>query len=126
MFWICEAKNGTKIDELLQDGASEHKKAWQDVKTISDSRRRRRAKRRTTRKEYKKLRNKLEMESFMAQKSLWNLARNKKVQDMSALPKEESDVIREYKVMHEENFLSNRLREDGKDKTKDKKKEKWR
>ena len=28
--------------------------------------------------------------------------------------KEEGDVIREYKAMHEENFLSSRLRENGK------------
>ena len=39
MFGLCEAKNGTKLDELLQAGASEHKRAWQDVHTISDSRR---------------------------------------------------------------------------------------
>ena len=32
------------------------------------------------------------------------------------MPWEEGDDIREYKVMHEENFLSSWLREDGEDK----------
>ena len=32
------------------------------------------------------------------------------------LPKEEGDVIREYKAMHEENFLSSWSREDGREK----------
>ena len=35
-------------------------------------------KRRITRKEYQRLMNKFEMEGFMAQKGLWNLAREKK------------------------------------------------
>ena len=43
------------------------------------------------------------------------------LQDRGALPKEEGDVIGEYKAMHEENFLSSWLREDGEDK-----KETWR
>ena len=30
---LCEAKNGTEIDELLQAGASRHKRTRQDVKT---------------------------------------------------------------------------------------------
>ena len=70
------------------------------------------------RKEYQRLLNKFEMEGFMAQKGLWNLARNKPLQDRGALPGEEGDAIREYKAMHEENFLSSWLREDGKGKTK--------
>ena len=41
----------------------------------------------------------------MAQQGLWNLAREKMLQDRGALPEEEGDVIREYKAMHEENFL---------------------
>ena len=39
MLGLCEAQNGTKFDELLQAGASEHKRAWQDVETSSYSRR---------------------------------------------------------------------------------------
>ena len=38
------------------------------------------------------------------------------LQDRGALPKDEGGVIRKYKVMHEENFLSTWLREDGKNK----------
>ena len=49
----------------------------------------------------------------MAQKGLWNLARNKALQEKGALPREEGDTIREYKAMHEEKFLSSWLREDG-------------
>ena len=52
----------------------------------------------------------------MAQKGLWNLAGENVLQDRGELPKEEGDVIGEYKAMHDENFLSSWLREDGKDK----------
>ena len=38
VFGIREARNGTKNDELLQAGASGHKRAWQDVETNSGSR----------------------------------------------------------------------------------------
>ena len=34
------------------------------------------------------------MEGFMEQKGLWNLAREKMLQDRGALPKEEGDVLR--------------------------------
>ena len=37
----------------------------------------------------------------MAQKGLWNLVGEKVLQDRGELPKEEGDVIREYKAMHE-------------------------
>ena len=67
-------------------------------------------KRRITRKEYKRLRNKFELEGLMAQKRLQNLAREKELQERGAVPKEEGDVIREYNAMHEENFLSSWLR----------------
>ena len=43
------------------------------------------------------------------------------LQDRSTLPKEEGVVVREYRAMHEETFLSSWLREDGEDN-----KEKWR
>ena len=54
-------------------------------------------KRRFTRKEYQRLLNKFEMEGCMAQKGLGNLVREKVLQDRGELPKEEGDVIREYK-----------------------------
>ena len=44
-------------------------------------------------------------------------SRHRKVlQDRAELLKEEGDIIREYKAMHENIFLSSWLREDGKDK----------
>ena len=49
----------------------------------------------------------------MAQKGLWNLAREKILRERGALPKEEGDAVREYMAMHEENVLSSWLREDG-------------
>ena len=52
------------------------------------------------------------MEGLMAQKDLRNLARVKMLQDRGALPKEQGDIVREYKAMHKENFLSSCLRED--------------
>ena len=48
----------------------------------------------------------------MAQKGLWNVAREKMLQDRGALLEEEGDVVREYKAMHEQNFWCNWLRED--------------
>ena len=38
------------------------------------------------------------------------------LQDRGALPKEEGDVIREFKATQDENFLSSWLKEDGKNK----------
>ena len=69
--------------------------------------------RRIINKEYTRHFNELEMGGFTAQTGLWNLARDKMLQDRGALPKEEGDVIGEYKVMHEENYLSGWLREGG-------------
>ena len=54
----------------------------------------------------------------MAQKGLWNLVEEKILRERGALPKEDGDVIRECKAMHEENFLSSWLREDGREKGK--------
>ena len=79
-------------------------------------------KRRITSKEYQRpLLNKFEMEGFMAQKGLWNLAGEKILRERGTLPKEEGDAIREYKAMHEENFLSSWSREDGRER----RKERW-
>ena len=55
-------------------------------------------KRRITRKEYQRLLNTFEMEGFMAQKGLRNLAREKILRERRALPKEEA--IREYKTVN--------------------------
>ena len=73
-------------------------------------------KRRITRKEYHRLLNNFEMEGFMAQKGLWNLARENLLQDRGEWPKEEGDDIREYEAMHEENVQRSWLRKDGEDK----------
>ena len=48
----------------------------------------------------------------MAQKGFWNIAKKRMLKDRGALPKEEGDLIREFKAMLEENFLSSWLRED--------------
>ena len=61
-------------------------------------------KRRITRKECTRLINEFELEGLMAQKGLWNLAREKRLQERGAMPKEEGDVIREYNAMHDEKF----------------------
>ena len=53
-----------------------------------------------TRKECQRLLNKFEMEGFMAQKRLWNFAREKVQRERRALPKEDGDAIKEYKAMH--------------------------
>ena len=66
--------------------------------------------------EYRRLWNEFEMEGFVAQQGLWNLAGENVLQDRGALPQEESDVISEFQATHEENFLRSWLREDGKNK----------
>ena len=48
----------------------------------------------------------------MAQKGLWNLAKDKIMKERGELPNEEGDAVREDKAMHEENFWSNWPRED--------------
>ena len=52
------------------------------------------------------------MGGCIALKGMWNLARDKMLEDRGLLPKEEGDIVREFKAMHEENFLSSWLRED--------------
>ena len=42
---------------------------------------------------------KFDMEGFIAQKGLRNLARENALQDRGALPKEDGDVVREYKAL---------------------------
>ena len=80
-------------------GTKEHGKMLQRIQILEQERKRR-------------LSNEFEMGGFMAQKGLWNLARDKMLQDRGALPEEEGDVVREYKAMHEEHFLISWLRED--------------
>ena len=79
MLGLCEAENGTNIDELLKAGACRHTRARQDVETNSGPRRRhvpaKKArnwenegqKRRIIRKEHRRLSNEFEMGGFMAQ-----------------------------------------------------------
>ena len=45
----------------------------------------------------------------MTQKGLWNVAREKMLEDRGASPKEDGDQLRENKAMHEEKFLSSWL-----------------
>ena len=45
-------------------------------------------------------------EGVMAQKGLWNLAKEKTMKERGELSNEEGDVAREYKAMHEEDFWS--------------------
>ena len=53
----------------------------------------------------RRLRNIFELEGLMAQKGLWNLAREKELQQRGAMRKEEGDVIRGCNAMHEENVF---------------------
>ena len=86
MFGLCKTENGTQIDELLEDGRVPVKD--EKIGKLRDKK--------ITRKEYQRLLNKFEMEAFMAQKGVWNLARNKALQDRGALPQEEGNTIREF------------------------------
>ena len=66
-------------------------------------------KERIARKEHQRLVNKFEMEGLMAQKDLWNLAKEKIMKERGELPNEEGDAVREFEAMHEENFWSSWL-----------------
>ena len=68
-------------------------------------------KERIARKEHQRLVNKFEMEGLMAQKDLWNLAKEKIMKQKKELPDEDGDAVREFEAMHEENFWSSWLRE---------------
>ena len=75
-FWICKAKNGTHTDELLQAGTDGFPRVWQNVKRIQvleDGGEGSRTKENNDEKEHHGILNKFEMESFMTQRSLWNL-----------------------------------------------------
>ena len=48
----------------------------------------------------------------MAQKGLWNLAKEKIMKERCELPHKEGDVVKEFQAMHEEDFWSSWLRED--------------
>ena len=85
---------------------------WQKGKELENGGR----KQRITSKEYHRLLNNFEMEGLMAQKGLWNLAKEKTMKERGELPNEEGDVVRECKAMHEEDFWSSWLREDEKSK----------
>ena len=61
---------------------------------------------------------KVEMEGFKKDCGILRKTKNKALQDRGALPREEGDAIREFKAMHEENFLGSWLREDWKSKKK--------
>ena len=50
-------------------------------------------KRRITRQEYQRLLDKYEMESFIAQRGLWNLERENVLQNRGPLPQDEVDVF---------------------------------
>ena len=75
-------------------------------------------KRRITRKGYQRLFNKFEMEGLHGAKRVLESRKKQSFARLSALPREEVDTIREFQALHEENFLSSWLREDGKGKTK--------
>ena len=87
MHGLCEAKDGTQVDELLQAGESGHKRIRQDAKNESrflkmagslprrqETGRLKGQKRKITRKEYRRLSSEFEMGGFMAQNCLPNLA----------------------------------------------------
>ena len=69
-------------------------------------------KRRATRKKFQILREEFEVGGFMTEKRLWNIAKKRMLEDRGALPKEDGNLLREYRAVHEENFLSSWLRED--------------
>ena len=117
MLGLCKAEDGTEIDELLQAGASRHKRVRQDVekkfrslKTAGSLPRMRGIGRLKDKREGSQGKEKGDngmnsrRERFMGQKGLWDFDRDKLLQDRGALPEEDGDIVREYKAMHQEHF----------------------
>ena len=48
----------------------------------------------------------------MAEEDVWNIAKQRMLEDRGALLKNEGDLVSEYKAMYEENLVSSWLRED--------------
>ena len=124
MLGPCEAKDGTNIDELLQAGASGHKRAWQDVRRNSDSRKTAGSlPKRPKIGRLKEKRGELHgRKKEDCQRSLrWENSRHRKVFGVSPKRKycrTEVHFLRKkvYKALHEEHFLSSWLREVGEEK----------
>ena len=118
MFALCETENGPKLMNSCEPehvGTKEHGNMQKRIQVLEDGRvpakearnwKIEGKKRRITSKEYRRLWNEFETGAFMARKGLWNVAREKMLQDRDALPKEEGDTVREYKAMQEDNLLS--------------------
>ena len=53
-----------------------------------------------------------EMKSRLARRGLWKITKDRLLEDRGGLPREDGNRLREYRSMHEENFLSSWLRED--------------
>ena len=133
VFGICEAKNGTKLTNCCRLEKMDDKEFGNMMKRIQileegrvpakevKNWRIEGEKKRITRKEFQRLLNNFEMEGSMAQKGLWNLAKEKTMKERGELPNEEGDIVRESKAMHEEDFWSSWLREDEKSKEERKK-----
>ena len=90
MFGICEAMNGTEIDELLQTRERRHQRVCEKVlrrcrslrvagswRRRQESERLKDKRRRMTRKEYQRLLSNFEMKVSWRKKGLWNLVREK-------------------------------------------------
>ena len=111
--------NCCKPDPMGTHGYAKMLKRIQDWKMVACQQRSWRIegqKKRITRIEYQRLLTSLKWKALWRKKGLWNLVGEKIMRERGALPKEECDVIREYKAIHEENFLSSWLREDEEDK----------
>ena len=67
---------------------------------------------------------------FIAQQVQWDIARERMWEDRGALPEEDGNQLREYRVMYEENILSaemERLNAEAKqEESKSEKKQRWR
>ena len=112
------AKHGTKASELLWTGADGHQRIWQSDEKNPSSRGRKSPSQRDKElenrwreeKDYEKgvsevVKN-FEMEGLMAEKGLWNVAKEKIMKETGELSSEEGDVVKDFKAMHEEDFWS--------------------
>ena len=124
MFGICEAKNGTETDELLQTGTGGHQRIWQNAendskiskKEESQPRRQRIGELREKEHNYEKGVSEGGKQDcngrFNGAKRHVEPGKWRKSGGRGQLPNEEGDAVKKYKVLHEENFMSKWPREE--------------
>ena len=124
MIGLCTTENGPKMMNCCkpeQVGTKEHGKMWKRIQILEDGRilakearnwKIEGLNRRITRKEFRSLWNELEKEAFMAQKGLWNVARQRMLRTEVHCPTKKETFSDSTRPCVKKKILSSWLRED--------------